>query len=171
MSFGTCSREKEVADLFKRGQWPALAAPELRAHVASCGACRDLIAVAHAFDGERSRAAGEARLESPGVIWWRAQMRRRNAVLRQVRRPLLAAQIFAVVPALIAAIVCFAFAGQARGGASWFSFIANMPAALHVESLLPPSWQSAQAAWLVLLLIAALALAGGVFVYKASEEQ
>ena len=170
MSFGTCSREKEVTDLFKRGQWPALAAPELRTHVASCRACRDLLAVTQAFGRERAHAAGEARLEPPGVIWWRAQLRRRNAALRQVRRPLLAAQIFALVPALIAAILCLT--SQSRSaGTSWLSFIANMPAALHIASLLPPSWQSAQAAWLVLLLIAALALAGGVFVYKASEEQ
>jgi predicted anti-sigma-YlaC factor YlaD len=169
MSFGTCSREKEVTDLFKRGQWPALASPELHAHVASCRACRDLIAVTQAFNHERAHAAVEAQLESPGVIWWRAQLRRRNAALRQVRRPLLAAQIFAVVPALIAAIVYLAI--HARAGAGWLSLITDMPAALHVESLLPPSWQSAQNAWLVLLLIAALALAGGIFVYKASEER
>lgn len=169
MSFGSCKHESELAELLKRGQWPTLATPEMRAHAASCTACRDLVAVTQAFRRERTAAAGEARLEPPGVLWWRAQLRKRDAALRQVSRPLVAAQTFALALGLVAALLFLGLASDARAG--WLSLVAGLPSALHIPAMLPEAWQSAGAAWLVLLSIAALALMGGVFVYKASEDQ
>ena len=169
MTMGSCSREKDVAELLRRGQWPALASAELSAHVAECASCRDLASVTQAFQQERASASMQARLESPGVLWWRAQLRKRNTALRQVNRPLVAVQVFAVALGLVAAVACLALAG--RSGAGWLRPLAELPSALHIPEMLPAAWQNTPASWLVLLMIAALAVMGGVFVYKASEER
>ena len=169
MTIRNCTHEKDVAELLKRGQWPALASVEMRAHVAECASCRDLTSVTHAFQRERVAASAQARLESPGVLWWRAQLRKRNAALKQVNRPLVAAQVFAVVLGLVAAMACLALAS--RSAAGWLRPMAELPSALHISAMLPETWQNTPAPWLVLLMIAALAVTGGVFVYKASEER
>ena len=65
MTIRNCTHEKDVADLLKRGQWPALASAEMRAHVAGCASCRDLAYVMQAFQQERAAASTMARLESP----------------------------------------------------------------------------------------------------------
>jgi hypothetical protein len=169
MKLQSCSHEKDVAELLKRGQWPALASAEMRAHVAGCASCRDLTSVTRAFQRERAAASMQARLESPGVLWWRAQLRKRNAALKQVNRPMVAAQVFAVVLGVVAALACLALAG--RSGAGWIRPVAELPSALHISAMLPEAWQNTPAPWLVLLMIAALAVMGGVFVYRASEER
>ena len=81
MRFGACPREREVTEMLGRGQWPQGCGDEIRAHVAGCRSCRELVLVRQAFGHERMQAAGEARLDSPGAIWWRAQLRRRNAAI------------------------------------------------------------------------------------------
>lgn len=169
MRLGACQYEKDLAELLKRGQWPGLAAPEMRAHVAECGLCRDLVSATEAFQRERAAASMQARLESPGVLWWRAQLRKRNAALKQVNRPLVAAQVFAVALGLVAAVACLMFA--ARTSAAWFRLVTELPAALHIPEMLPKTWQNTPAPWLVLLSVAVLALMGGAFVYKASEDR
>lgn len=169
MRFGACQYEKDLAELLKRGQWPGLAAPEMRAHVAECGLCRDLVAATEAFQRERASASAEARLEPPGVLWWRAQLRKRNAALKQVNRPLVAAQVFAVVLGLVAAVACLVL--TSRSGVGWLRLVAELPAAFHIPEMLPKTWQNTPAPWLVLLSVAALALMGGAFVYKASEDR
>jgi len=169
MRLGACQCEKDVAELVKRGQWPGLASAELRAHVAECAACRDLVAVTEAFQRERVVASAEVRLEAPGVLWWRAQLRKRNAVLRQVGRPLVAAHVFAVVLGAVAAVLCFVFA--ARYGTDWMGLVTGLPSALHIQEMLPVEWQNTQAPWVVLLTIVVAGLMGGVVVYRASEDR
>jgi hypothetical protein len=171
---GSCSHEKDVAELLRRGQWPGLASAEMRAHVAGCASCRDLTAVTQAFQRERAAASMQAQLESPGVLWWRAQLRKRNAALKQVNRPLVAAQVFAVVLGFVAALACLALAARSGAGwlrAGWLKPVAELPSALHIPEMLPATWQNTPAPWLVLFAIAVLAVMGGVVVYKASEER
>jgi len=103
MRFGVCSHEREVAALLRGGQWPVGCGPELRAHVAGCGRCSEFVAVRTAMQGLRAGDMAAARLEAPGVIWWRAQLRKRNAAMARVARPLKAAQLFAM-----AVVVSFA---------------------------------------------------------------
>lgn len=169
MRLGACQCEKDVAELVKRGQWPALASAELRAHVEACAACRDLVAVMGAFQRERGVAAAQARLEAPGVLWWRAQLRRRNAALRQVGRPLVVAQVFAVALGAVAAVLCAVFASRYEAG--WMGLVAGLPSALHIQQMLPEAWRNTPAPWVVLLLVAGLGLMGGVVVYRASEDR
>jgi hypothetical protein len=172
MILSPCSREKEVAALVARGQWPQACSPELRAHVTGCRSCGELVLVTSAFQHARAEAAGAAKLGSPGALWWRAQLRRRNAAVERVGKPILGAQIFALAINLFAVVALLV--SQARHGLNWLSWLAQLPQphSLHLESLWPATLFSA--GWSLLVLIpalATLALLGGVVVYLASEKQ
>ena len=167
-----CSREKEVADLLRRGQWPAACPPELRAHLSACRSCGDLPLVTESFLQARSEAADTARMSTPGALWWRAQLRRRDAAVERIGKPILGAQIFALAINLFIVVAFLAY--QARHGLSWLSWLEQLPQAysLHIENLS----QSAllHPGWSLMVLIPAvltLALLGGVVVYLASEKQ
>lgn len=54
---------------------------------------------------------------APGLLWWRAQLRRRNEALRQIERPLLAAELLALVLVLGAGAGLMVIA--VRSGAPW----------------------------------------------------
>lgn len=179
MRLSACPREKEVKDLVERGQWPVVAAttPELRAHVAGCRSCRELVLVTTAFQRARAEAAGAAKLGSPGVLWWRAQLRRRNEAVKRISRPILGAQIFALVVNLVLAVGFAVW--QARHGVAWLTRMEDLPqtSALHLDSgWFDSLWSAATSGpgwnWMVLIPAAAtLALLGGVVVYLASEKQ
>ncbi len=175
MRLRACPREKELKELVERGQWPQACAPELRAHVGHCRSCGDLVLVAMAFQRARSEAASAAKLGSPGVLWWRAQLRQRNAAVERIGRPILGAQIFALAVNAMLAVVFVAW--QARHGLAWLTRLQQLPqtAALHLDSQwLDSLWPSALTGWGPLVLIpaaATLALLGGVVVYLASEKQ
>jgi anti-sigma factor RsiW len=165
MNLRACPREKELAALLERGHWPEASSKEMRDHVASCNACRALAAVTQAFRGDRAHAMAQPRLESPGVLWWRAQLRRRNAALERLSRPLFGAQVFAVVLAMVAAGAFLA--AQVRQGVSW---LADLLHTLHFAALLPASLQDSPGAGLALILLTVfIALAGGVALYVGSD--
>jgi hypothetical protein len=169
MSFGTCNRERDVAEALRAGHWPDASPAELQAHVAECNFCSQRVLLAQAFRRERAAASAQPRLESPGAIWWRAQLRRRNAAIERISRPILGAQVFAIAVAVIAAAV-FLFS-QAKQSIGLFAWIAEAPRALHLESLLPVSMQNATGAALMFAcLFAAVALIGGFAVYASSDK-
>jgi hypothetical protein len=184
MKLGSCPREKEVKELVERGQWPVAAetAPELCAHVTACRNCNEVVLVTTAFRQARTEAAGEAKIGSPGVLWWRAQLRQRNAAVERIGRPILGAQIFALA-VNVALAVCFV-AWQARHGAGWLTWpfwsnwFAQLPqtATVHLGSLWPlalsgSGWGYVLTPMVLIPALATLALLGGVVVYLASEKQ
>jgi hypothetical protein len=170
MTLFGCAREKEVAELLKHGQWPQACPAELRAHAGACRVCGELVLVSGAFQKARVQAGTVARLEAPGPLWWRAQLRRRNAALERIRKPVLGAEIFALtITLLVAAGFLVSQAGKDHGWLAWFE---DLPKALHFEAL----WSTAPASfdsnlWLVFPVLAILALLSGVVVYFASEKQ
>ena len=164
MTFGSCPREQELGTLLDRGHWPEACSSELRAHVNGCRVCRELILVKQAFGRERIIAAGEARLESPGLLWWRAQLRRRNAAIERISRPLLGAQVFALATCLAAAVAYVLW--LAHRGFDWLGWLAALPRALHLSALLPESWGM----WAAMSIAAMVALMCGVILYMASEK-
>jgi hypothetical protein len=169
MRLGGCGREKEVAEMLARGHWPEAASGELRIHVKGCRGCRDLVLVKQAFRAERTAVAGMARLESPGVLWWRAQLRRRNAALARIGKPILGAQIFSAAVTLAAAI--FYLALEAKRGNGWPAWLQQFPRALHLEALLPDALTNYSGdTWLMFSALAMLAVMSGVIVYMASEK-
>jgi hypothetical protein len=188
MTLRTCIHEREIRQLLERGQWPQSAPPELRSHVDACRACSDMAAVTQAFRSARTVSANAAILPSPGVLWWRAQLRRRNEAVERINRPILGAQIFAM--AITTAIAVALAISQARHGLHWLTgfgdWLVSLPQspAFHLRSLWS-TW-STWSVWatlsngsskpdvsLVYLIpgVAILALLSGVVVYLASEKQ
>jgi hypothetical protein len=171
MTFKSCPREKELRELISHGKWTAGAEidSELRAHVADCRSCGDLVLVGEIFHNARAESAVTARLTAPGVLWWRAQLRRRNAAVESVTRPLLGAQIFALAFMLVAGLGFLVF--EAVTSDSWRLWLHDLPqnAALDWNNLLASA--TANPAWTWMILGPALALLGGVAVYMAAERQ
>jgi len=68
MKLNGCAYEKEVTQVLQRGGWPAACPDELRAHLAGCRSCADLVLVTASFQQERQAAVSAARISSPGAL-------------------------------------------------------------------------------------------------------
>ena len=116
-----CASEDEVLAAVGTSRWPDRVDAELRAHVAQCAVCRDLVAVAVAFAAPESSAAGahvpSPRLPDSGVVWLRAQMRARQEAARTAVRPITVAQAlsFASVIGLFGVLLGASSAWLQRG--------------------------------------------------------
>ena len=177
MNLRSCPREPEVKTLIERGQWPQACPPELHTHVSTCKSCREFVLVTAAFQRARNQAVATAKLGSPGLLWWRAQLRRRNAAVERISRPIVSAQIFALAFNIAIAIVVTAW--QARHGLAWLTWLEQLPhnfASQWLSALIPSGiFEIGPAAFhgpLMLGAVAsAIALVGGLVVYFASEKQ
>jgi hypothetical protein len=169
MRFRTCACEKEVTQALKDGHWPQGCGPELRTHVDSCGNCSDLVLVTQTFLRARSESEHSAPCGSPSLLWWRVQLRRRNAATERVSRPITIAQIFAwLVTVLVGAVFV---TSQYRHGLHWASWWSELMPLRALHLLLPIG--SGQVDWNPLLLISSfgvLALLSALVVYLASEK-
>jgi len=166
MSPFSCAREREVTDLLHRGYWPQACPPELKAHVEACRICADLVLVTGTLQGARRQSAELPRLQPAGAIWWRAQLRRRNAAIERVTKPILGAQLFALAVARVVAAVVVVWQAD-----NWRPWIAELPRALHLEALIPTSLLNSGGTLWIVPVLAMLALLSGVVVYLASEKQ
>lgn len=165
-----CSREKEVKELVERGQWPAATSPELAAHLRECRWCADLALVTDAFQRARVNAAGPQNVAAPGLLWWKAQLRRHDSALESIGKPILAAQIFALV--LNLAVVVGLLAWEATHGVDWLSWFGTpgQTGGAGIEPLLAAAFSG----WGLLVTIPALAtlvLLSGAAVYLAAERK
>jgi hypothetical protein len=177
MKLTPCPFEKEVRQLVARGQWPAACTPELRTHVSGCRVCGDLVLISEAFQHARVESLAAARPVSPAVLLWRAQLRRRDAAMERIARPLLGAQIFACAVMVFAAL---GFAGfEARNGVKWLTWsywqdwLVQLPqaAAAQWDGLGLGSQAGAGWSWMVLVpALGTLVLLGGVAVYFATDK-
>lgn len=167
MSPFTCAHEREVTDLLHRGYWPDASPAELRAHVETCRVCSDLVVVSQAFQAAHRMTMPIPHLESAGALWWRAQLRRRSAAIEQVGRPILGAQIFALVISVVVAAVMIGWKGNTIK-----AWLEDLPRALHFDALLPVALsQSNGLAGILIPVLATVALLSGVVVYLATEKQ
>jgi hypothetical protein len=166
MRLAGCAREREVIKLLDRGQWPEGCSDHVRAHVAGCRSCRELVLLKQALGQERMKAASEARLEAPGVLWWRAQLRRRNAAMQRIARPFLGAQLFALAVCMASAIVYIL--ALSRRGFDWTAWLGDLPRALHFRALMPPGLvNSPWEIWVAVSVAAVVALMGGLIGHAA----
>jgi len=164
-----CAREQELAEAVRSGRWPLGCEPELRAHVEGCRRCGEMAMLTAAFQQARAQAVGAADLPRPGLpnaglLWWRAQLRRRNAAMARVNRPLAGAQGFALLAMVIAVT---ALAGwQARHGVDWLGWwdgVRRAMAGMDVPAMLHG------ANTLGFVVVGSLALLGGVAAWLAAE--
>jgi hypothetical protein len=100
-----CPHEQDVLDALAAKRWPARCDEELRAHVAACTLCTDLIEVSSALLDEQESAWHEARVPPSSVVWWRAQIRAREEAARSAARPVAFMQGVAASLALWIAVV------------------------------------------------------------------
>jgi hypothetical protein len=98
----TCAHLAEVRQSLAAGHWPHAAAPELLSHAQSCTRCAQEVLLTTHFQAARAEALPSAEPAAASLLWWRAQLRRRNAALTRAARPIAAAQIFALAVVLIA---------------------------------------------------------------------
>ena len=176
----TCPRHSEIKALLERGSWPSAATPDLLAHAATCQSCAPLVLLTQAFKRDRTIAQSQAapRLDAPGALWWRAQLRRRNAAIEKLQRPLIGAQIFAVALSLVAAVAFLSWqskaAWQSRQGLTW---LADLPGSLrfgslHFEALLPTQLQSPLGfSALIAAVLALIAVLSSALAYATSDKR
>ena len=164
-----CAREPEVAEAVRSGRWPLGSEPELRAHVEECRRCSEMAMLTAAFLQARAQAVGAADLPRAGVpnaglLWWRAQLRRRNAAMARVNRPLAGAQGLALL-AIIGAVAALAgWLGQ--HGVRWLGWWDGVRQAVAGVDL--PAMVHG-AGTLGFVVVGSLALLGGVAAWLAAE--
>lgn len=163
MTFRTCRYEKEISEALKQGYWPKACSDELRAHVAGCESCYELILVTETFQRARKESVQAASSGSPELLWWRAQLRRRYAATAAVARPLTIAQIFAWITSVLVAVVFVV--SQYHHGLRWASW-GIAPSKL--LQMLPPSISSANL-FLFLPAIGIVVALSGVVLYLTLE--
>ena len=164
-----CQFEQELLDAIAARRWPNRAEAPLREHVARCGWCSDVAAIAGAFFEDRDCAQAEAVVPSSSAVWWRAQIRAREEAARVAARPLL---IFQTLATVVVAIVAIALAPTAsswiRGSLAAFG-AAEFWAVPRDFSL---SWILSAAAYttLPLLAVGVSVVLAPVVVYLALDE-
>jgi len=168
MIFRSCSHERELLQALRDGHWPRGCGEELRTHVKTCASCADVVLVTQTFQKARAEYENERIQASPSLLWWRAQLQRRNAVTEQVSRPLKVAQSFAFTFVSIVA-VWFA-ASQYRNGlhwASWWSWLTRLHG-LYVltNGSVKPDWNLP----LLIPTLGGLAVLSGLVVYLVYEK-
>jgi hypothetical protein len=172
MKLKFCAQEKEVAAVLREGRWPAACDPALRAHAAACRGCSDLVLVAQALQQLRADTMPAAHVASPGALWWKAQVRRRNAAVERMSRPI--AVVEKVALASTAAAGCGLAVWQRTQIAGWLSWLGDIThsKAFRLDALWPAA--SNPSSGIMVLLIVSLgtfALFGGLAVYWLAEKE
>ena len=172
MTFVSCTCEKDIRELVESGQWSLAAPPELKSHAAQCRTCADLVLVASAFQRARTTTLAAAKPSTAGAIWWRAQLRSRQQAFQRIQRPLIGAQVFALVAVLVPIIGFIAF--ESRNLLAWFNSLGKLSqsAQLHAGDL-SNSAASGSASGLIFVVVAAatFALVAGVALYFDAERK
>lgn len=161
MTARECVFEEEVLAAALQSRFPERISPEMRAHLAACSGCRDLVAVVSAIAENRDEMHAAVSTPESGRMWWMAQLRARREALEAAARPITAAQVIACACAAGLAGACFGatsdwFQRMLRRAASGFT---SFPSA---TALLADHWAlAAGMAFLLLVLPAAVYFASG----------
>lgn len=164
----SCPHETEIQAIVRSGHWPEACDPELRNHVETCRTCGEQLLVLHAFHSARAHTMQAARVDHPDLLWWRAQLRRRNDALQRVSRPITTAQIFAFCISVLAAAALLR--SQWQQGLNWSSWLPQSSSASQFDAL--SFFTSINADWGLFLMLTGLGtvlLLSAVIVYLASD--
>lgn len=169
MTVRTCPREKELAEALRAGYWPEACDSSLRTHVQSCEHCAERLLLTHSFKAARAEAMAAGTLPHPGILWWRAQLRKRNDALEQVSRPTRWVSRVALLAMMVVVAAVLVWRSDFVG--EWLGWFGAMPhsSSFRIESLWATvgNWNS------LLLLTCAVSLVvfGAVAVVVVSKEQ
>jgi hypothetical protein len=159
MSSRGCSRLGEVQQALALGHWPQACPADLRAHVEGCSRCSDEVLLTSHFQLTRTETIKAASTEPPNLLWWRAQLRRRNTALERAGRPLMAAQVFALF------ITVVAIAGVTA--IHWNALWDRLHAPLSSLTAMRGDWGLAP----LIIGLGAVTMLGGLVVYLTAERQ
>lgn len=164
MSVASCTRGEDLRQVLRLGHWPEACDGELRAHVAECAHCTDLVRITEHLQAARVQSMSSAPVTSAHLLWLRAQARRRQAAIERAGRPIALAQVFALVVGLLAAGVLLTLKLRAAMSAHTMTAAVAQPG--FAISL-------AGSAWMIELLAAggALIAIAGVALYLTSERR
>jgi hypothetical protein len=157
-----CSHLPELRQSLAAGHWPHAAAPELRAHAETCARCAQEVLLTTHFQQDRAATIAAAQPGTASLLWWRAQLRRRNAALTRAGRPIAAAQIFALAVAMLAIVALIA--------THWHGLLARVLSAPDAAATIA----AATSDWGLVPLILAITLIttlGGVVLYLSTDRQ
>jgi hypothetical protein len=172
MKLRSCPYEKELTAALQNGTWPQACGGELRAHVAACRDCSDLVLITQTLRQARTEAALAAPIPPAGLLWWRAQLQRRNAQMERMNQPVMLTGKLALGSTIGAAIALALL--KTRDVSGWLHWIAELPSsdAFRLDTLFAAS--PGAAAWVPELIIAGLttvAVFGGLAVYLLSAKE
>jgi len=102
-----CRFEAEALSAVLQSRWPQRVDAPLRAHIAACAICSDVVAVASAIDDARDEMRARAVVPDPGRVWWLAQLRARREAAKAVGHPITVVQAIAFACAVGLLAVCF----------------------------------------------------------------
>jgi len=102
-----CEFESDVLAAALQSRWPERVDADLRAHVARCTICSDVVAIASALDDAREEMRASAVVPDSGRIWWLAQLRARREAAEAAGRPITAVQVIAFACAVGLLGACF----------------------------------------------------------------
>ncbi len=105
--FEACEFESEVLAAALQSRWPERVDEQLRAHVAGCTICSDVVVIASAVDDAREELRSSATVPDSGRVWWLAQLRARREAAEAAGRPITAAQVAAFACAVGLLGACF----------------------------------------------------------------
>jgi hypothetical protein len=91
---------------------------------ADCPTCGPLVALAETIRTEFQHSKLHARVPTPEIVWWRAQMRAREEAARRVARPILLSQALAVA-AIVGLLV--ALVGRVTLPTPWWPDVTLIP--------------------------------------------
>lgn len=130
-----CAFESEVLAATLQSRWPERVDAELRAHVASCAICADVVAIAGTMDDAREDMRARATVPDSGRVWWLAQLRARREAAEAAGRPITAAQMIAFACSVGLLGACFG------ATSTWFqaalAWIGSSMAAFDMKTFLP----------------------------------
>jgi len=102
-----CEFEADALAAALQSRWPEQVDAQLRAHVAQCPICSDVVTITCAVDDARTEMRAHAVVPDSGVVWWRAQLRARREAAEAAGRPITAAQLVAFAFAVGLLGACF----------------------------------------------------------------
>lgn len=165
-----CSREKELQATLRQGRWPHGSDPDLRAHVDGCRNCQEVVLVTQTFQKAKLNGERLAPLESPGWLWWRAQLRCRKEAIQTVTEPLAVAEKVGLLGLLAAFCVVVWQGSQSADFLNLFQGLSGSG-----FSQLAELWGAAASAsvWMIVLGVAAvgtLAFFAGFAIFLLRDE-
>jgi len=126
-----CEFESDVLAAALQSRWPDRVDADLRAHVARCTICSDVVAIASALDDAREEMRASAVVPDSGRVWWLAQLRARREAAEAAGRPITAVQVIAFACAVGLLGACFgATSTWFQAALEWMvSSVAALPSA------------------------------------------